>query len=161
MAQFVSWGPCFCVCVKYIASLQWRHNGRDIVSNHQPHDCLLKRFFRRRSKNTSKLRVTGLCAGNSPVTDEFPAQMTSNADNVSIWWRHHDNALSKNRPQPAVKYRVNFQIVSIVNFAIVFNIRNLEIRRQKDWVGHSRDLPTLVTLLFMWVEVMVNYDWSI
>ena len=38
---------------------------------------------------TSKLRVTGLCAGNSPVTGEFPAQMASNAENVSIWWRHH------------------------------------------------------------------------
>ena len=39
---------------------------------------------------TSKLRVTGLCVGNSPVTEEFPAQMASNAENVSIWWRHHD-----------------------------------------------------------------------
>ena len=42
--------------------------GRDGVSNHQPPDCLLNRLFRRRSKNTSKLRVTGFCAGNSPVT---------------------------------------------------------------------------------------------
>ena len=41
-------------------------------------------------KKTSKLRVTGLCAGNSPETGEFPAQMASNAENVSIWWRHHD-----------------------------------------------------------------------
>ena len=42
------------------------------------------------SKKTSKLRVTGLCAENSPVTGEFPAQMASNAENVSIWWRHHE-----------------------------------------------------------------------
>ena len=70
-------------------ALEWRHNGRDGVSNHQPYDCLLNRLFRRRSNNTSKLRVTGLCAGNSPVTAEFPAQMASNAENVSIWWRHH------------------------------------------------------------------------
>ena len=41
-------------------------------------------------KKTSKLRVTGLCAGNSPGTGEFPAQMASNAENISIWWRHHD-----------------------------------------------------------------------
>ena len=27
-------------------SLIWRHNGRDGVSNHQPHDCLLNRLFR-------------------------------------------------------------------------------------------------------------------
>ena len=63
--------------------------GRDGVSNHQPHNCLLNRLFRRISKKTSKLRVTGLCAGNSPVTGEFPAQRASNAENVSIWWRHH------------------------------------------------------------------------
>ena len=67
----------------------WNHNGRDGVSNHQPHDCLPSRSFRPRSKKMSKLRVTGLCEGNSPVTGEFPAQMASNAENVSIWWRHH------------------------------------------------------------------------
>ena len=36
-----------------IQSLQWRHNGRDGVSNHQPHDGLLNRLFRCRSKKTS------------------------------------------------------------------------------------------------------------
>ena len=44
-------------------TLQWRHNGRDSISNHQPHGCLLNRLFRRRSKKTSKLRVTGLLCG--------------------------------------------------------------------------------------------------
>ena len=61
-------------------SLQWRHNGNDSISNHQPHDCLLNRLFRRRSKKTSKLRVSGLCAGNSPGP-------------VSIWWLHHATKL--------------------------------------------------------------------
>ena len=70
--------------------LQWRHNGRNGVSNHHPHDCLLNRLFKRRSKKIPKLRVTGLCAGNSPVTGEFPTQRTSNAENISIWWRNHD-----------------------------------------------------------------------
>ena len=55
-------------------TLHWRHNDHDGVSNHQPHDYLLNRLFRRRSKKTSKLRVTGLCVGNSPGTGEFPAQ---------------------------------------------------------------------------------------
>ena len=36
---------------------------------------------------TSKLRVTRLGAGNSPRTGEFPAQMASYAENVSVWWR--------------------------------------------------------------------------
>ena len=67
----------------------WLHNERDGVSNHRRLDCLLNRSFRRRSKKTSKLRFTGHCEGNSPVTGEFPAQRASNAENVSIWWRHN------------------------------------------------------------------------
>ena len=85
-----------------VGTLQWHHTDRDGVSNHQPHDCLPKRLFKRRSKKISKLRVTGLCegnspvtstglcAGNSPVTNEFLAQRASNTENVSIWWRHHE-----------------------------------------------------------------------
>ena len=61
------------------------------MANHQPHDCLLNRLFKRRSKKTSKFRVTGLCEGSSPETGEFPAQRASNAEKVSIWWRHHDS----------------------------------------------------------------------
>ena len=45
-------------------ALWWRHNGHNSISNHQPHDCLLYRLFRHRSKKTSKLHVTGLCAGS-------------------------------------------------------------------------------------------------
>ena len=66
------------------SALQWRHNERDGVSNHWRLDCLLSRLFRRGSKNTSKLRVTGLCEGNAPVTDEFSSQRASDAANVSI-----------------------------------------------------------------------------
>ena len=53
-------------------TLQWRHNDHDSVSNHQPHGCLLNRLFRCRSKKTSKLRVTGLCVGNSPEPVNSP-----------------------------------------------------------------------------------------
>ena len=89
--------------------LRWRHNGRDVVTNHQPHDCLLNRLFRRRSKKTSKLRDTGLCVENSPGTGEFPAQTVSNAGNVSISWRHHDlnmqnTAVAKNHTSQTAKY---------------------------------------------------------
>ena len=54
-------------CLSYLSlPLHWRHNGHGGVSNHQPRGCLLNHLFRRRSKKTSKLRVTGLCAGHSP-----------------------------------------------------------------------------------------------
>ena len=76
---------------EYISTLQWRHNESDGVSNHQPQGGLLNRLSRHRSQKTSKLRVTDLCAANLSVTGEFPAQMASNAENVSIWWRHHES----------------------------------------------------------------------
>ena len=63
-------------------ALQWRHNVHDGISNHQPHHCLFKHSVWCRSTKTSKLHFTGLCAGNSPVTGEFPAQMASNVENV-------------------------------------------------------------------------------
>ena len=58
----VSFEKCLSYHIPSIFALQWRHNGHDSISNHQPQDCLLNRSFRRRSKKTSKLRVTGLCA---------------------------------------------------------------------------------------------------
>ena len=50
-------------------------------------------YSRRKWKKTSKVGVTGPCAENSPVTGEFPAQMASDAENVSICWRHREFAL--------------------------------------------------------------------
>ena len=84
-------------------TLQWRNNERDGVSNHQRLDCLLNRLFRCKSKKTSKIRVTGLCVGNSPAIGEFPAYRASNAENVSIWWRHHEKQTDESTPpqQPA------------------------------------------------------------
>ena len=81
------------VCIAIFSTLEWRQNGHDGVSNYQPNDCLLNNLCRHRSKKTFKLRVTGLCEGNSLVTGEFPAQGVSNAENIFIWWRHHDISL--------------------------------------------------------------------
>ena len=56
---------------RYVAakpSLKWHHDECNGLSNHQPRDCLLNCLFRHRSKKISKLRVIGLCVGNSPVT---------------------------------------------------------------------------------------------
>ena len=96
-------------------TLQWRHNECRGVSNHQPHDCLLYRSFRRKSKKASKLRVTGLCVGNSPVTGEFPAQRASNAENASIWWRHHADTLSL----PSLVGYKTFLHVYLLNMSIL------------------------------------------
>ena len=101
---------CMRCSVKHFKSLQWPHNGRDGVSNYQPHVCFLNRLFRCRSKKTSKPCITGLCAGNSPGTGEFPTQIVSNAEYVSIWWRHHDNGF----------YSLNYVAITFSSFRCVF-----------------------------------------
>ena len=75
--QYIGWRM---RCIVWVQSLIHYNDVIMSLSNHQPHHCLLNRLFGRRSKKTSKLRVTGLCAGNSPGTGEFPAQMASNAE---------------------------------------------------------------------------------
>ena len=107
-------------------SIQWRHNGSDGVSNQQSPDCLLCRLFGRRWKKTSKLRVSGLCAGNSPVTGEFPAQMASNAENVSIWWRHH---VAPIQSDPAITWSIS-QMWSLYLVRVVPLLFSDAIRRQ-------------------------------
>ena len=77
-----------------IDSLQWRHYGYDSVSNHQRHDCLLNRLFTQIKKIKAPRHWP--LYGEFTGTGEFPAQMASNADNVSIWWRHHVSNMSYN-----------------------------------------------------------------
>ena len=74
-----------------IFSLQWRHNEPDGVSNHQFHNCLLNRLFRRRSKKTSKLRVTAFVRGihrwpvNSPTKGQWRGKCF-HLMTVIMWW---------------------------------------------------------------------------
>ena len=57
-------------------------------------------------KKTPKLHVTGLCEGNPSVTGGSPSQKASNAETVSIWWRHHVITPWKNNTYTiAISYR--------------------------------------------------------
>ena len=67
------------------ATLQWRHNERDGVPNHRRLDGLFNHFFRRRSKKRSKLCVTGLCEGNSPVTSPHKGPVARKMLMTSSW----------------------------------------------------------------------------
>ena len=79
-------------------------------------------------EKTSKVRITGLYAGNSTVTDEFPAQMASNPENVSIWWRHHevDDFATHGLGRIGAKVQINIKTTSIgldlaiCNIALLF-----------------------------------------
>ena len=87
------WARCMRSTVVWKVSLFAGHNNDVIISTIASQITSLTIvhstvYPRRRSKKTSKLHVTGLCEWNSAVTGEFPAQMASNAENVSIWLRH-------------------------------------------------------------------------
>ena len=128
----------FSTATANITSLQWRHNEPDGVSNHQPHDVYSTVYSRRRSKKISQPRVTGLCEGNSPVTGEFPAQRPRNAENVSIWWRHHI------RFQLIQIAWINVAVSKYVIFVSTLYLRDLmkwylESTLKKSWCFHLRD----------------------
>ena len=69
--------------------LQWRHNEREGISNHPRDDCLLSRWFRCRSKKISKIRVTGLCAGKSPVNSPYKGSVTRKMSPFDDVIMHH------------------------------------------------------------------------
>ena len=77
--------------------LQWHHNERDGVLYHRRLGCLLDRLFTRRSKKTSKaLRHWPLWG--------------SNAENTSIWWRHHVNRMKYFRRNICIYASANIYI---------------------------------------------------
>ena len=109
---------------------------------------VLNCLFRRRSNKTPKLRVTGLCAGNSPGTGEFPAQMASNAENVSIWWRHHEISQSQAGPTTA---RLTVQppadegdkgVHFVVSWVFVFAVSSLCFVKYRPILGRDRTCDT-------------------
>ena len=81
----------------YISSSRWRHQ-MEIVSVLLPQwrlkSSASRLFAQAQIKETSKLRVTGLCGGKPPLPGGFPSQRASDAENVSIWWRYHNGKMS-------------------------------------------------------------------
>ena len=131
----------------------WRQNGRDGVSNHQPHDCLLNRLFRRRSKKTPKLCVTGLCTGYSPLTGEFPAQKASNAVNVSIWWRHRSwTTVYPKKYAHGFCFAVLCCGYTLTDFPISIRLTSLALWQSNDCPSTSKATLMNMDKYFMWIH---------
>ena len=65
-----------CMCNQ---SQRWQNHYSEVIMNAMASlitslTIVYSNVYSGRSMKTSKLHVTGLCAGNSPVTGEFPAQ---------------------------------------------------------------------------------------
>ena len=85
----------YCFTLVITRSLQlWGNRGTNMIASKTSQSCLravdrLTAWWRHQMEIFSALLA--IYAGNSPVTGEFPVQRASNAENISIWWRHHDN----------------------------------------------------------------------
>ena len=77
-----------------------------------------------------KLRVIGLCDGNSPVTGEFPEQRASNAENVFIWWHHQ-----------------------FITYCLTFEKSTVTLPSFHDYIS---ELPTCVLVLTDWDPFMMT-----
>ena len=122
-------------------------------------------------KENIKGRVTGLCAGNSPGTGEFPVQMASYAENVSIWWRHHEYVgfpFSKPSCWPILFAKISacrgsrdqdFNVELNGNFVKYFNAFN-QMRTVNESVAEiSNKLFTKYPIcLTSWVKLLIQYS---
>ena len=74
-------------------TIKVRNNERDGVSNHRRLDGLLDCLFRHRSNKIAKLRVTGLCEGNSAVNSPHKEPVTRKMfpfdDVIMLWTLQH------------------------------------------------------------------------
>ena len=123
----------------YWLILQWRHNGHDSVSNHQPHDYLLNRFFQTQIKENIKApRHWPLC-GKFSGDGKFPAQMASNAENVSIWWRHHED-----------NQHCDYGIDNIL-YALMEEISSHSLTSKEVWLNHGLAKLWLKECMYKWL----------
>ena len=132
------------------SSLQRRQNGCDSVSNHRRPGRLLKHLFRCRSKKTSKLRAIGFFEGNSLMTNEIPTQRASNAENVSIWSRHHvyHGCSSNNRRREIGVNCVDYRLWSIFQPPTWLQNKSM-LPTTANTVHNAKHLPNSVTDLPM------------
>ena len=121
----MSWNTMYCRGrqseVNTMFSLHWRHNDHHNVSNHQPHGCFTQSFIR-----------------------EFPAQRASNAENVSIWWRHH----VPSRSAPTNRSALNKSHISSHLQSVLYSVSRKTSNRQISWslVAARLDMIRIVSL---------------
>ena len=72
--------------------------------------------------------------GNSPVTSEFPAQRASNAENGSIWWRHHGD----------------YETSECINAQRILSLDVVSLKNRLNWFSVQWDIYSPVCDLSSW-----------
>ena len=128
--------------------LKWRHNDRDGVSNHQPHDCLLNGLFRRKSTKTSELRITGFVKGihrwpvNSPQQEPVTRKKFSFDDVIMI---------------SADKKMIGAFVIDYIHHESWVEINFHFVATWHCMFNWSRKLITLCSTLCQLIAYMINY----
>ena len=145
-------------------TLQWCHNWCDGASNRQPHDCLLNCLFMRILKKASKLCVTALCVGNSPMTGEFPTQKASNTENDFIWWRHHEcigGNVFRTKVQWCGKRVMSWRHHRFIDYRGDGNIATLTHWGRDKWTPFRRRHFQMHFLEKKMFELRLKFHWSL
>ena len=106
---------------------QWRKCAVNIISltsqwapwrlKSPAYRLLAQPFVLAHTQETSILRVTGICEGKPPMIGGFPSQRASVAENVFIWWRHHDEISVSTLTSP-----LQTEHCAVSHFSISYNI---------------------------------------
>ena len=126
--------------------------------NHRCPRCLLDCLFRCWSNKTSKLRVTGFCEGNSPVTGDFPrakGQLRRKCfyTMTSSWW------FAKNSPKKWSNLCLTFPVQMKRGLTLGFRLTKLHI-----WLTHWGDQFTDISNVFHWIKILntwISFHWNI
>ena len=98
-------------------SLHWRHNERHGVSNHRHIDCLRNRFVQAHTQGNINTPRHWHLWGKSTDDRWIPITRASVAENVFIWWRHHDDISVSALTSP-----LQTEHGTVFHFSISYNI---------------------------------------
>ena len=135
-------------------------------------------FVQAQIEEESNLRVTGFCEGNPPVTGGFPSQRPCNAENVSIWWRHHEKICSDCWTKRPVNWAVHYAYQCYVCHVERLHNENAAVMMTV-WHGNDSRIAGLcegdppvtdgfpsqrannVGLVFLWASCWKTVDFSV
>ena len=104
---------------------------------HQPLDCLFSSIHRLTSEEKSKFHITGPLGGESTGNWWFLSQRASDAESVSISWRHHEINILK----LLIFFTISNPLCGDLSFKKHKNTFPLSIiSRHRDCAGHWKPL---------------------
>ena len=148
--------------IEHKTPLQWRHNERNGVSNHQPNGCLLNCLFGCRWEKTSTLHVTGLSEGNSPVTGKFPTQKGPVTRKMFPFGDVIMSFFGQQRYMVIVEFRRILSPSYIYNMNLYICRRHLYIKTVPAWAKFSfwrrptQPMTVLLKLRYFIPQVLTN-----